>query len=74
MIALALDSAEEFAEAFYLSQATVDEFDGRLGTRRWHDLKGKERRRWIKAAERVMQLYPAEGLTMGISRTIAEPE
>lgn len=74
MIALALDSAEDFAEAFYLSQVAVDEFDGRLGTKRWRDLKGKEQRRWIKAAERVMQLYPAEGLTMGVPRTIAEPE
>lgn len=60
MIALGLDGTEDLAQAFYLALTSVHEFD-RLGTRRWRDLNDKERRLWVRAAERVMQLYPAVG-------------
>jgi len=65
MLALNLGNAEELAEAFYLSHATAEQFNGRLGSKLWRDMKPKERLIWITAAERVVTLYRAEGLSIG---------
>jgi hypothetical protein len=66
MIALDFDRETSLAAAFYTSYRTVLLMSSppvRLVD--WDDLQSEERRQWSTAAERVITLYRAEGLSLG---------
>ena len=68
MITLALDNPSDLAEAFYLALAAIDQLNGKPGPTLWRNTDPEERERWTQAAKRLIALYPAEGLTLGLLR------